>query len=336
MPKLKLTSWNVEWMVKLWEPGDAVAKAARRANIARQIRDIDPDILCLIEGPPDDPADRIGEFCAQDLGGDWVPVRAADGEYATRGKQWIWFLVRQPLAAQASLLPVSTWDDFAGGSWKVNYWSDFTAKSHRHYRHPQVLVVDWLGQRVEFVGLHLKSKFIQHSVSDWNAGGERREAYVLDALKARVKLTTEASNVRNYIDRRFAQTENPAIFVLGDLNDGPGKEFFEQNYLFFDLLSNVQGDVFFARKYLNHALFDFSDDLRWSVEFRDPLTPERDPHILLDHILFTQGLTDGSLPLEVKPHAGLVESEVHELVNANQPAKAETSDHRPVSVEIEV
>jgi hypothetical protein len=114
-------------------------------------------------------------------------------------------------------------------------------------------------------------------------------------LTARIKMTTEGTNVRAYIDAKFLQTRNPAIFVLGDFNDGPGKEYFEERYLFFDLVSNLQGDVFFASRFLNHALFDYPDELRWSVQFDDFVDPNRDPHILLDHILFTQPLVDGSL-----------------------------------------
>jgi hypothetical protein len=45
------------------------------------------------------------------------------------------------------------------------------------------------------------------------------------------------------IDHRFQQEPAPVLFLLGDLNDGPGKEFFERPFLFFDLLNNVQGDV---------------------------------------------------------------------------------------------
>jgi hypothetical protein len=230
---------------------------------------------------------------------------------------------------------VATWKDFAGASWPVHYWGRFESETHRHYRHPQVLVLDWHGTRVELIGLHLKSKYVRGGESDWNAGGDRRNGFIEKAIKARIKLTTEAVNVRSYIDRRFQQTSNPAIFVLGDLNDGPGKEHLEDTYLFFDLLSNIQGDVFFARRFLNHALFDLDEDLRWSVHFEDFMMPDRDPHILLDHILFTQGLVDGSLPLHVEPRSGLVEHEIHELVNAAQPAYAETSDHRPVSVIVE-
>ncbi len=86
-------------------------------------------------------------------------------------------------------------------------------------------------------------------------------------------------------------------------------------YLFFDLLSNIQGDVFFASRFLNHALFDFPDHLRWSVYFKDFVDPVRDPHILLDHILFTQGLVDGKLPWQINAHAGKVEHEIHDLIN---------------------
>jgi hypothetical protein len=226
--------------------------------------------------------------------------------------------------------PVATWDAFAGGSWKFHHWGEFTESDHPHFRHPQVLVPESAGLRVEFVGLHIKSKFVNQGERLWNAGGEDRERFIREALTARIKMTTEATNVRAYLDAKFRQSANPAIFVLGDFNHGPGKEFFEERFLFFDLVSNLQGDVFFASRFLNHALFDFPDALRWSVQFQDFVDPARDPHILLDHILFTQALVDGSLPWRVDAHAGKVEHEVHDLINATLPGSAKTSDHKPV------
>ena len=145
--------------------------------------------------------------------------------------------------------------------------------------------------------------------------------------------------MRKYIDQKFEQTEKPAIFVMGDLNDGPGKEVFENQYLFFDLMSNIQGDIFAANKFLNHALFDFPGHLRWTVKFKDfvqdsdlPVNLRETRPILLDHILFTQGLCDGSLPWQVESHAGMVEHEIHDLINAPLNSKEKTSDHKPVSV----
>lgn len=321
-------------MRRLFEDGGSETtrslRRRRRAGVADEIRMIDPDILCVLEAPSS--AADMRAFCANDLGGAWSLIEAADGKYGIKGTQWIWFLVRSNLAASAELLPVETFDDFAGASWPVHYWGDFETEKHRHYRHPQTLVLNWLGERIEFIGLHLKSKFVQGGKADFNAGGDRRENFIRQAIKARIKLTTEAVNVRQYIDSKFAQRPDPCIFVMGDMNDGPGKEHFERNYLFFDLLSNIQGDVFFARRFLNHALFDFGEDLRWTVMFSDFIDPDRDPKILLDHILFTQPLVDGSMPFEIQAGAGLVEHEAHALVNSILPKSAATSDHRPVSV----
>lgn len=330
MGTVKVTSWNVEHLDRLAKDDLSATEQRRRDAVVREIRELSPDVLCLLEGPKgEEGIDRVSDEL---LEGEWVAVKANDGRYKILGTQWIWFLVRAEHSDRASLLPVDAWDAFAGSSWKVNFWGEFEETNHYHYRHPQVLVLDWNGFRVEFVGLHLKSKFVNEGQRMWEGGGQEQMLFIQGALEARIKLATEAINVRAYIDSKFEQVEKPALFVMGDLNDGPGKEYFEDHFLFFDLISNIQGDVFWARRFLNHALFDFPGNLRWSVYFRDFVQPERDPHILLDHILFTQGLVDGSLPWKIEANAGKVEHEVHDLVNAGLPASAKTSDHKPVSV----
>jgi hypothetical protein len=164
----------------------------------------------------------------------------------------------------------------------------------------------------------------------WQADGERRNEFVEKAIKARIKMTTEATNVRAYLDAKFNQVQSPAVFVLGDLNDGPGKEHFERQYLFFDLMTNVQGSVFQASKFLNHALFDYPDHLRWTARYHDFIEGE-ERRILLDHIMFTQPLCDGSLSWKIDSNAGCVEHEIHDLINVTLPNQSKTSDHKPVS-----
>jgi hypothetical protein len=331
MGTIKIVSWNICDLGRLTKESLNQTQQKRRESIIREIKDLTPDILCILEGPKGE--NDIDLISNDWLKGEWIPVKAVDGEYATQGEQWIWFLVRNEYSDNVSLLPIETWDAFAGGSsWKYHLWGEFEEKSHKHYRHPQVLIFNWKGSRVELIGLHMKSKFINNGEKMWKAGGQQQQNFVREALTARIKMTTEATNVRAYIDAKFRQVENPAVFVMGDLNDGPGKEYFEENYLFFDLISNVQGDVFFAHRYLYHALFDFANDLRWSTHFKDFVDPNRDPHILLDHILFTQGLVDGSLPLRIDAHAGKVEHEIHDLINGPLQESAQTSDHKPVSV----
>jgi hypothetical protein len=120
---------------------------------------------------------------------------------------------------------------------------------------------------------------------------------------------------------------------MGDCNDGPGHDFFETQYLFFDLISNVQGDVMLAEQFFNHALFDFPGHLRWSAKYRDDVLniPASQNPLLLDHILISQPLCRGELPLVANQHAGQVEHEAYEESNAGANSTTRTSDHRPVS-----
>ncbi len=330
MDKLKVTTWNIEHFSKIFTGALTSTKQKRKAAIAQEIIDIAPDILCVLEGPKNLP--KFKEFVQYDLGNEYTIIEASDGDYSIRGKQWIWFLVRNSLRENCFLQPVSIWREFAGKQWKVHYWGVLNAETHRHYRHPQTLILQWNGLRVEFIGAHLKSKYVRKGEQMWKAGGQQKNKFILDSLKARVKMATEADNIRRYMDVKFEQVEHPAIFVLGDLNDGVGRETFEREYLFFDLVSTLQGDVFFARKFLNHALFDYQQSLRWSVRYDDFVEKVKDRPLLIDHIMFTQGLVNDRLPLTIKPHAGFVEHEVHELVNAPLSASSQTSDHRPVSV----
>ena len=146
------------------------------------------------------------------------------------GNQWIWFLVKDQVfqnASQSFLQNPLIWNQFVGHTtWPVNFWGDMSTRNHRHWRHPQVLVLEFEGIRTEFIGVHLKSKINRRPPFD--ANGDLRQNYVEDAIKARIKLATEAENVRNYINARVRQESAPRIFVLGDANDGPGKRFFER------------------------------------------------------------------------------------------------------------
>lgn len=350
---LKVTTWNLQHLGKVLPdpPPDLTAKFD---GVVEEIREIDPDILCIQEGPGN--IEHMRHFVANALGGAYRlveipgtdaalaanpgdPRKATQDLYGMRGtaltgNQWIWFLVRPALAGQASIQDPAIWKAMTGGAnWTVHFWGDLKDARHSHWRHPQVLVLDLGATRIEFIGVHMKSKINRKSPFEADGQTLRRE-YVETALKARIKLATEAANVRAYIDARFAQEPAPAIFVLGDMNDGPGKELFEREYLFFDLISNVQGDVFFARRFLNHALFDFDEELRWSAEFKDRVDPTRNPKMLLDHILFTQALVRKNHLPRIESGAGMVEHPIHERINAVRNKKNRTSDHTPVSVTI--
>jgi hypothetical protein len=380
MRPFKLTTWNVEHAADTLAAFEGTARPRRRqavaemqaeaqakmAAVAAEIAEVDPDILFVCEGPPGE--ERALRYFAEVAPGYRLLTRgdATGKAYATMGQQWLWFLVKEGFPASVSLLPIETWQAFTrdqtegmtdGGEWQVSMPAldkatgqplPHSLAGHRHYRHPQVAWFDWQGTRVEIIGVHLKSKFVNQrdprkrwqrpasgGFADIVAAIEASPGFMVEAVRARAKLTTEVVDIRNYIDRRFRQEASPAIFVVGDVNDGPGKELIESWFMLHDLIGNLQGDVFFARRFLNHALFDIEDRLRWSVYFEDAVDPRRDPHILLDHILFTQRLSGGAAaPLRVLPGAGRVEHDIHERVASLLPRGTTTSDHRPVSVTV--
>lgn len=342
--RLKVTNWNIEYL------GRALARPASPNNrrrlglIAEEIKAIEPDILAIEEGPKGENA--ICQFATDTLGGFLEPVllpgnippTSRPSAYKTRGTQWIWFLVRPELRNKVRLQPPTVYQHFTGQSkWEVHYWGSYEHEKHRHYRHPQVLVLTWNGTDVEFIAVHLKSKINLEPVKP-KPDGTPSDAYVDEAVKARIKLATEAAELRRYIAAKFAQKPNPGIVVLGDCNDGPGKDYFEERYLFFDLISNIQGHILASGEFLNHALFDFQGSLRWTARYRDRVTGKSaaENPLLLDHILFSQPLVDGSLPLQVNAHAGLVEHEIHERIDAEATSRTKTSDHRPVSCYFDV
>jgi len=342
-------------------PTKAIAK--KRIEAAKAfIAALDTSILFLCEAPAG--ADEMASFAAV-AAPEFDLITRPNGEsYETGGRQWQWFLVKKELADQISpsLLPIGIWRNFAAlgspsikddGTWMVSFprvrdigtVADVPVSErgrHEFFRHPQTLRFIFGGTHHEVIGAHFKSKFTGDTPRKRKAGEDfevyaqikKVRQYLAKSHEARVKLSSEAANVRAYIDHRFEQEADPSILVVGDLNDGPGKELMEREYLLHDLISNLQGDVFFARQFLNHALFDQPQNLRWTSRFDDALDPYRNDHILLDHILFTQALTrGGTSPLLVKPNAGRVEHLKFEEAESRF-GKGMLSDHRPVSLEL--
>ena len=364
------TDWGV--VIEKYAPGQNLfphkaptkAKARRRmAAIGTYLENLNADILFLCEAPE---GEAEMQAFAEQVTPDYDLVKRASGEsYETGGRQWQWFLVRKSLAdqIQPTLVPIPTWRAFAAtqdssiledGTWKVaaprlktvGGVEDVPVASrikHQFFREPQILRFTFGGTQHEVIGTHLKSKFTSgtprkrredESFDDYLDSSKRVRTYIAKSHEARVKLSSEALAVRAYINQRFDQESDPSILVVGDLNDGPGKELMEREYLLHDLISNLQGEVFFARQFLNHALFDQPGNLRWTAKFDDALDPDRNPHILLDHILFTQALTrSGTSPLQVQANAGRVEHLLHEEGQSTY-GQDMLSDHRPVSVDL--
>ncbi len=129
---LKVTTWNLEHSHRLLSANPSTNVLDRRGRVRATIESIDPDILCIQEGPKGEQA--IDDFCTQVLDRRWVPILLRqdgdalgdrDKEYQTKGNQWIWFLVRLALAPDCWLQSPDTWQAFTGmGTWPVHFWGE--------------------------------------------------------------------------------------------------------------------------------------------------------------------------------------------------------------------
>lgn len=368
MDGFKFTSWNIQHSDKLLDDAKSGAADKKRKAKARldaigaEISALAADILLITEGPNgEDRARALFDQAAPDYelvvrGEKDRAAYGMRGTDQTTGRQWIWFLIRKAAPIEGELLHLDRWSQLVednsdgehrNGRWDVSFpkvKGDLTLfdieRNHRHWRHPQTLLANIDGELIEFIGAHLKSKFTRVGRDGDPSDDEffaNNPKLVAEMIKARVKITTECADIRHYLDQRFDADPSAPIVVAGDLNDGPGKERIERRFLYHDLVSTLQGEIFFARRFLNHALFDVEEDERWSVFFKDKLDPGRDPRILLDHILFSQSLTGNprvaSAAFRAKRMGGRVEHEVHHAVTGVRPKFAMTSDHKPISME---
>lgn len=370
MQSFKLTSWNIENADKLLDAVVSEDESVKRKALVRldaireEIAEIDADVLQICEGPNGEARahaffDKVApDYTLVVRGTEDANAYGMKGAEGPFGRQWIWFLIKQGTPISGRLLHIDAWQQMteanSGGAHKEGKWAisyprlvedelHFDVENqHSYWRHPQVLLLEVDGHFCEVIGLHLKSKHtgtaIEGDVND-AAFFEDRPKLVAELIKDRTKISTECADVRHYIEQRFEADASAPIIITGDLNDGPGKERIEQRFMYHDLLGALQGDVFFARRFLNHALFDVEEDERWSVHFQDKLDPGRNPHILLDHILFTQSFTGNPrvvpFAFKAKRGGGKVEHEVHHRVTGQRPKYAMTSDHRPISMVFE-
>ena len=74
--KLKITSWNVQHLDRLVGDNLDSLKQKRRDAIAQQIKQMSPDILCILEGPKGEEA--IDKVTTEILEGEYQAIKTRD------------------------------------------------------------------------------------------------------------------------------------------------------------------------------------------------------------------------------------------------------------------
>ena len=355
---IRITTFNIEWMVSIfggrWADWDGTIPdtfAGRRlgdisldpipdvpeliGRITGVIDAIDPDILCVQEGPPR--RDQMETFVDAHLGGRFE-VFTANSQWQTNH-----VLIRKGLALDVTAddpKDRTTIERWSGGPWYP--WGlvgEGDRKLQRYHRQPVRLrltpdAADPDAPRLELISLHTKSKFSAlRSRQQWET---RETAAVLDALNVRQKLSAEIALLRRHIEAQIAD-EGPdhAILVLGDLNDGPAADLLEGEFLLHNIIDQLMGTILAPETRLRHAMTEDVLATAATTRFHNPLADGALTEELIDHMLISDGLATGRAGVLFRPGTCAVDRAAWEAQNDEADdediRQLRPSDHLPVS-----
>lgn len=332
MSKLKIMSLNGQDMIDLIPknlaiPGEDTLKSWRCKLLAAMINEVNPDIVGLVEAPPE--KERTRAFVDSYLGAKYDVHQAEK-----RGTLGMAFLVRKDLKIKVILrskercLKDFKLDEFDSDNdgIKENYswWNRVPVEGE--------FSGGGIKAKTFFILIHSKSKgafipgdlFLYERLSKAN----------------RMKLRAQASAIRKRLDQLVSEDGKGRVVVLGDMNDGPE----------FDIHAALLGGCFLepmmgsiwdpARIFHNtHSSFPIVD--RWTIDFLDrvvnPLGRSRygQPSELrswIDHILVSPELKEAVVPNS----AGILHKQPSVPKMPNNYRTMRGTDHHPPYVTLDL
>ena len=342
MGDYKVTAVNGEWMNDWFVPGTGPAAwrptfkrdnvmndtAATATRLAALIRATDADVIGLAEAPsrPSELALFIADHLSSGGQPDYEFVMGTSGAAQKLAVLWKRGRVAVELAPDADIGDLL-------GNWDADVNGDGEIEPYHFTRSPVVAAIELDGRPMTLVVAHLKSNFINAGQDLWE-NLDTRLQFVREALTNRRRIANEAMRIRTFLDRRLAAQADAPILVLGDLNDGPGRDYFEERYLAHNVTDLVVGSPWEPERVFHHAQSDVPAARRYTAVFDDYVTGEKDKQLLLDHIVCSPGLSRRRAGLRRIAGSGAVEHTAWEQhrVEGGSRRDQRATDHRPVSV----
>lgn len=338
---MRLMNWNIEWMnnwfvgnghVAWRESHSGIANVGDLAQrVANVILAIDPDVLTIQEGPSDPREMELfvnaflkiqdGQQIFQVFGG-------IDG-----GAQKIYALVKNGGNFQNPRLANDTLTNELFEEWLADVDGDSNLESYEYTRDP--LIIDGelsdTNETVRVLSLHTKSKYVNRQESLWR-DPNRRQEFIVAALKNRRRISTEAMHTRLYLDQIYEIDPDFNVIVTGDFNDGPGIDYFEEHYLTHGVADILLGSSYrFDSQYRHILIGSVAADQLYTARFDDFIDEIDDRPLLLDHILVSPSLSNRFSNQRIA-HAEYDSQEDDSRPQGDRDRFP--SDHRPVVVEI--
>ena len=206
-------------------------------------------------------------------------------------------------------------------------------RAHSFHRRP--LMLTYAGEEnatLEMLVCHTKSK---HSRLDLEGWLERDPEAMSEGLLARQKLSAEIFRIRRYIERTVGH-ETPNLIIMGDLNDGPLASELEEEFLIHNILDELVGSIMRPDLVMTHVLTPEQIRASWTAEFKNPLKGNELTQELIDHIVVSPAVKEGTDGFELVADSGLVEFVAYENHADGTDRDKRPSDHRPISALIKV
>ncbi len=337
---MKITTFNIEWMNDSFYSSEPRFKESHKksqysgpsisnvptlcSRIQGTIRLVNPDILGVVEGPR--LQSQMEEFVRQYLDDEYSVV-ASPSERAQRQ----YLLVRRSSGLSVRTLHEEPRYGEMVKRWQFYPWGAYLekdAKPHGFHRKPLVAEIQSEERRITVILLHIKSKHIGLKPTD-------KKTYVEKAILARQEITSEIKKVRDYLDDALMEEMTRSMVVMGDFNDGPGRDLFEEQFMLQNLVDVIQGTLLDPELNIYHVLEDLKTGA-YTIEFDDPEGGGKKRE-LIDHILLSPAMFSDTADFLCQKGSGKVEHEAWEMNLGESPDEVRDdrpSDHRPVSSEI--
>lgn len=335
---MKIVNWNIEWMNKWfsgnenprWGSGslsetDAKSVAGR---VSRVIKALDPDLLCIQEGPSSLAEMNLflDEFLSDGSGQIYHPLIGRDG-----AQQKLYVLAKK--GGKVSSFDYAT-DNLTldlQQEWSADVNGDLLLEPYDFTRQPLVVDVEPTeGPAFRIIDLHTKSKYVHGGKALFN-NPEKKQTFIAQAMMARRRISAEAFRLRTYLDDLLKDEPNAHIIVTGDFNDGPGQDFFERSYLTHNVTDILLGSTFYPSLIFNHPILErVPTPALFTSRFDDFVDNIQDRPLLLDHFVVSPAVASHV------SNAGIGHTEFEdELENTGNDARVDRpSDHRPIFLEL--
>lgn len=317
--QLTIMSYNIQHMNSMFS-GNVVkdSERSRAQHIAEVITGVQPHLLGICEAA--NAREEHQHFIDTYLPNSGYQVAMG----VSRGRQNLVFYYREPL----TLISIDDALDFYA-PWQVDIDEDGVKEELRWERKPleAVFRVGADGTAFRVILVHTKSKGV-FSVTDLHH-------YQKIALGNRKRLVGQALRLRQRLDALLAESPGIPLMVMGDMNDGPGLDAFEQ-LLGYSFVETVMGSIFQPERILHNALWWMSQDREtrndlWTADFPDPIVsaPFGMRHrVWIDHILASPGMLRANSPVRLVEKSGTVAPKTK--------AARDASDHFPIFCQIEM